>query len=262
MKFIKKYVMRLLVVITVSLLATACAQDQVAPLNTPKLDHGQIEQSSKSGQDTSHDQHQAAKQQKTQPTEQEKKPSEAQKQATDQATNIKSAQRIESKTKSAHPEPSKKKRSKDSSEQQGAQKNASAVEKKATSAVKKSTKKTSVPSPPQENKEATARLTITGYQGKAILSSQPVTIQDKDTCLSMAERVLKAKGIPISVRGSGATAYVEGIANQFEFDHGPNSGWLVEKNGEELTHSVGATTVQPGDQIVWKYTTDYKRNGG
>ena len=40
---------------------------------------------------------------------------------------------------------------------------------------------------------------------------------------------LKEKGIPISVRGSGANAYVEGIANQFEFDHGPQSGWKVKE---------------------------------
>ncbi|QQZ08151.1 DUF4430 domain-containing protein [Heyndrickxia vini] len=92
-----------------------------------------------------------------------------------------------------------------------------------------------------------------------ILSQTKVAINKGDTLLVVTRNILKEKGIPISVTGSGATAYVQGIANLFEFDLGPMSGWTVKKNGVLLDRSVGAVTVKNGDRIEWIYTTDYSK---
>lgn len=95
---------------------------------------------------------------------------------------------------------------------------------------------------------------------KTILSPTQVTIQNGDTFLSATRTILKQKGIPISVRGSGASAYVEGIGDLYEFDHGPLSGWIAEKNGVKLDRSAGVKTVKSGDQVRWIYTTDYTKD--
>ncbi|MEK5522432.1 DUF4430 domain-containing protein [Heyndrickxia sp. FSL W8-0423] len=92
-----------------------------------------------------------------------------------------------------------------------------------------------------------------------ILSQTKVVINNGDTMLTATRKILKEKGIPISVTGSGATAYVQGIANLFEFDLGPMSGWTVKKNGVLLNRSAGVVTVKNGDRIEWIYTTDYSK---
>jgi len=101
---------------------------------------------------------------------------------------------------------------------------------------------------------------ISNDLNKTILSPTKVSIHDGDTLLSATRTILKQKGIPISVRGSGATAYVEGIGELFEFDHGPLSGWIAEKNGVKLDRSAGIKTVKNGDSIRWIYTTDYTKD--
>lgn len=71
--------------------------------------------------------------------------------------------------------------------------------------------------------------------------------------------ILKERGIQYSVRGSGSSAYVEGINNLYEFDDGPLSGWLAKKNGKSIKQSAGVTSVNDGDAIQWIYTTNYKK---
>lgn len=95
---------------------------------------------------------------------------------------------------------------------------------------------------------------------KTILSPTKVPIKNGDALLTTMRTILKQKGIPISVRGSGASAYVEGIGDLYEFDHGPLSGWTAEKNGVKLDRSAGITTVKNGDSIQWIYTTDYTKD--
>lgn len=101
---------------------------------------------------------------------------------------------------------------------------------------------------------------ISNDLNKTILSPTKVSIHEGDTILTATRNILKQKGIPISVRGSGASAYVEGIGNLFEFDHGPLSGWIAEKNGIKLDRSAGIKTVKNGDTIRWIYTTDYTKD--
>lgn len=115
---------------------------------------------------------------------------------------------------------------------------------------------TPAPAPKQEAKpKEMVTISVQGVNG-TVLSATNVEIGSGDTVLSATQKILKKKGIPISVRGSGANAYVEGIANQFEFDHGPQSGWKVKRNGSYMSRSSGAEPVTNGDRIEWVYSTE------
>ncbi|WP_226670397.1 DUF4430 domain-containing protein [Metabacillus litoralis] len=127
------------------------------------------------------------------------------------------------------------------------------------------TKKEKVTPPPVVKKEEpkqTVTITITGDQKKGtVLSSTKVEMIEGNTVLDITLKILKEKGIPVSLTGSGGTAYVQGIANLFEFDRGPLSGWTVKRNGATLDRSAGAVKVKSGDSIQWIYTTDYEEDG-
>jgi hypothetical protein len=110
--------------------------------------------------------------------------------------------------------------------------------------------------------ESAVSIDVKGDSQKGtILSVSKAAYKKGDTVLTMTLNLLKQKGIQYSVRGSGATAYLEGIDNLYEFDDGPLSGWNVILNGKLLSKSAGAMKLTNGDHIVWSYTTDYKKDG-
>jgi hypothetical protein len=126
-------------------------------------------------------------------------------------------------------------------------------EKQPTTTVKEQT-----PSPQPKKEEAKQTVTVSIVGEGTILSSTKVEISEGNTVLDVTSKILKEKGIPISVRGSGSGAYVEGINNLYEFDRGPLSGWEAKRNGAKIDKSAGAIKVGNGDTIQWIYTTDYK----
>jgi uncharacterized protein YcfL len=107
----------------------------------------------------------------------------------------------------------------------------------------------------------TVRITIIGPKDKGtMMNGKTVNINDGDTVLSVLLSAAKASNIFVDYSGSGATAYVRGIDNIYEFDYGSKSGWICSQNGTELSRSAGAVQVKAGDQIEWKYTEDYTVN--
>ena len=48
--------------------------------------------------------------------------------------------------------------------------------------------------------------------------------------------------------------YIEGIHNLYEFDCGPESGWMYKVNGWFPNYGCSAYTLEDGDNIVWCYT--------
>jgi len=110
-------------------------------------------------------------------------------------------------------------------------------------------------SPVQEQKPAASlTLSITGPKDRGtILPASKVTIQGDDTIFAVLLRIAKQKGIQLETRGSGATAYVEGIDNIYEFDYGMKSGWVFTHNGVSITKSIGTIKVKDGDRIECFY---------
>jgi hypothetical protein len=128
--------------------------------------------------------------------------------------------------------------------------------------AEKETKET--PPPKQETPKEPAKpkqtvnITIAAPDVKGtILSVTAVEWKAGDTVLDITQKIVKARGIQISVRGSGATAYVEGISNLYEFDEGPMSGWEAFVDGTPLDRSAGVYGVNPGETIKWRYTKNY-----
>jgi hypothetical protein len=116
--------------------------------------------------------------------------------------------------------------------------------------------------PPVKKSGPEVIVEVIGYQGDSVLAPTRVSIREGETILDATTKILKTKGISYKFRGSGATAYMEGIADQFEFDHGGTSGWTILLNGKRIDRSSGVVKVHNGDRITWKYTTQLEGNGG
>ena len=52
------------------------------------------------------------------------------------------------------------------------------------------------------------------------------------------------------------SVYIEGIGNLYEFDCGPQSGWMYSVNGTYPGLGCSAYTLSDGDLIVFSYTCD------
>lgn len=82
-------------------------------------------------------------------------------------------------------------------------------------------------------------------------------IQDGDTVLAALIAITKKHKIQMDYRGGqGATAYVEGMANVYEFDRGQGSGWMYRVNGIFPDRGAGVVPLQDGDRVEWLYTTN------
>ncbi|MBM7652957.1 DUF4430 domain-containing protein [Neobacillus cucumis] len=115
------------------------------------------------------------------------------------------------------------------------------------------TNTTTTPKPVTAPKpETTVTLSIVGPKDKGtILAATKIKIEDGYTIFDVVKH---ANGITIDSSGSGATAYIEGINNIYEFDYGAKSGWVFKLNGASITKSVGVIKVKAGDRIACYYT--------
>lgn len=48
--------------------------------------------------------------------------------------------------------------------------------------------------------------------------------------------------------------YIEGINYLYEFDGGPQSGWMYSVNGQFPNYGCSSYKIKDGDEIVWAYT--------
>lgn len=58
------------------------------------------------------------------------------------------------------------------------------------------------------------------------------------------------------------SAYIEGIANLYEYDCGPLSGWMYKVNGEFPNNGCSAYVLSDGDRVEWVYTCDLGKDVG
>lgn len=117
----------------------------------------------------------------------------------------------------------------------------------------------------QEQSQDSLSVTISIVGSKdtgTILESTQVEIKKGDTVLDVLKSVTRQKKIPMSYRGKKSNAYVEGIADLYEFDEGPKSGWLYKVNGTTYNKSAGACPVNDKDVIEWFYTVDFGKEMG
>lgn len=118
-------------------------------------------------------------------------------------------------------------------------------------------------SAPPEVQAETATVSITGdSEHGVILAAAAYDINDSESALELLKRIARKHKIPMEYQGAKGFAYVEGIDNLYEFDHGAESGWMYKVNGAFPGKGAGSYEVQPGDTIEWLYTLDLGKDLG
>lgn len=95
-----------------------------------------------------------------------------------------------------------------------------------------------------------------------VLEPTAVELKKDDTVLEVLKRITRKNKIQMEYKGLKAAAYIEGIDNIYEFDHGAKSGWMYKVNGEFPNKSAGAYALKEGDVIEWLYTIDLGKDLG
>lgn len=91
-----------------------------------------------------------------------------------------------------------------------------------------------------------------------LLSRTEVTFAAGETVFDVFRRVLRAEKVHFEytdARAYGAV-YVEGIGNLYEFDCGPQSGWMYSVNDVYPGLGCSGYTLADGDCVVFRYTCD------
>lgn len=113
------------------------------------------------------------------------------------------------------------------------------------------------PATEPESKASTIVYSIVIAAGEIPLPPTTMDIKDGDTVLNALINITKKNRVQMDYRGGqGATAYVEGIDNVYEFDRGQGSGWMYRVNGIFPDRGAGAVRLLDGDRVEWLYTTN------
>lgn len=91
-----------------------------------------------------------------------------------------------------------------------------------------------------------------------ILSLKETEFNEGDSAFDVLKREMMQNNIQMEFKNTPAynSVYIEGIANLYEFDCGPMSGWLFAVNSILPDKGCSSYQVKSGDIIKWIYTCD------
>ena len=91
-----------------------------------------------------------------------------------------------------------------------------------------------------------------------MLEATEVEFSAGDSVFDVFRKVLREEKIHFEYVDASAydSVYIEGIGNIYEFDCGPQSGWMFSVNGIYPGLGCSAYTLADGDVIVFNYTCD------
>lgn len=95
-----------------------------------------------------------------------------------------------------------------------------------------------------------------------ILERYEIEYEDGATVFDVFADAVKENKIHMEYSGTAKVPYVEGIANLYEFDCGPLSGWMYQVNGWFPSFSMGQYKVERGDSFELIYTCDLGEDVG
>lgn len=99
-----------------------------------------------------------------------------------------------------------------------------------------------------------------------ILAPITVTFNEGESVFDVLQRTCRQQGIHLEFEYTPVynSAYIEGIANLYEFDVGQLSGWMYRVNGWFPNYGCSRYQLSNGDVIEWVYTCDlgYDVGGG
>jgi len=111
--------------------------------------------------------------------------------------------------------------------------------------------------PEPEVNKVVYSIVISGATNEIPLPPTEMEIDEDVTVLEALIEITKKNKIQMDYRGGrGTTAYIEGIANVYEFDRGQGSGWMYSVNGIFPDRGAGAVPLMAGDRVEWLYTTN------
>lgn len=89
-----------------------------------------------------------------------------------------------------------------------------------------------------------------------VLPKTRVSFGPEETVFEVLQRVCQAADIQIeySYTPMYKSYYIEGINHLYEFDCGPESGWMFKVNDWFPNYGCSAYSLKNGDDIVWCYT--------
>lgn len=97
-----------------------------------------------------------------------------------------------------------------------------------------------------------------------IYEEKKVSFDEGESVFDLLKREMQSNKIHMefSFTPMYNSAYIEGIANLYEFDCGELSGWMYRVNGEYPNFGCSLYTLKPGDRVEWIYTCDLGRDIG
>ena len=101
-------------------------------------------------------------------------------------------------------------------------------------------------------------------EGGVLLEVTQAEFSAGDTVFDVFRSILRERKIHFEYIDARAysSVYIEGIGNLYEFDCGPQSGWMVCVNGEFLGLGCSGYTLADGDVITFRYTCDLGKDLG
>lgn len=95
-----------------------------------------------------------------------------------------------------------------------------------------------------------------------LYAQREVTFQEGETVFDVLLRETKKHGIHMEYSFTPGlnSNYIEGIANLYEMDCGPTSGWMYSVNGVYPDYGCSAYILEDQDVIEWNYTCDLGRD--
>lgn len=89
-----------------------------------------------------------------------------------------------------------------------------------------------------------------------ILPEITVEFTPGENVFDVLQRACEAADIPLEYSWAPLydSYYLEGICHLYEFDCGPESGWMYQVNGTFPNYGCSSYEVQPGDSIEWLYS--------
>ena len=97
-----------------------------------------------------------------------------------------------------------------------------------------------------------------------ILKATSVSFYKGESVFDILRRVCKENGIHMEFSNTPMynSAYIEGIANLYEFDVGSGSGWMYKVNDWFPNYGCSRYQVKDNDVIQWVYTCDLGEDVG
>jgi len=97
-----------------------------------------------------------------------------------------------------------------------------------------------------------------------ILSERTVSFNDGESAFDVLKREMINNNIHLEFVNTPIydSAYIEGIANIYEFDCGELSGWMYKVNGDFPKFGSSSYKLKNGDKLEWIYTCDFGKDVG